>query len=263
MTKRLLSLLFAIVLMVSFSACSSNESSVSDTNRETASSELSTELSDGQDSSDVSTTLPDTTNSQESSQINEDTTATTDAVKPEPDRNESIYTEKPENTQSIPTTSASTNSPSENKPTSSPVTEKPTENTTTPPLVTSETEETTVSSNDYKIRITVNGQELTAIIYNNATGRDFIDRLPMTLPMLDLYGREMCYRFSDALATDNVQYTGYEVGEIVYWPPRHSFVILYAQNGEQFDMQKIGRIDSGIDIFNGIGNVEITIELIK
>lgn len=126
-----------------------------------------------------------------------------------------------------------------------------------------EQEETTMPQSDYKVKITVGSQELTATIYNNATGRDLIEKLPLTLPMLDLYGREMCYRFSEALETDDVQYTGYEVGEIVYWPPRHSFVILYAQNGEQFDMQKVGRIDSGIEIFENIGDVQITIELIS
>ena len=44
--------------------------------------------------------------------------------------------------------------------------------------------------------------------------------------------------------TSNVQYRTYEVGEIVYWTPKLSFVILYTQNGEAFEMQSIGRIDS-------------------
>ena len=52
---------------------------------------------------------------------------------------------------------------------------------------------------------------------------------------------------SDALPANEVSYRGYEVGEIVYWPPRHSFVILYAQNGEHFDMQPIGRIEKGVE----------------
>ena len=40
-----------------------------------------------------------------------------------------------------------------------------------------------------------------------------------------------------------------------------SFVILYAQNGEHFDMQKIGKLDSGADLFNGIGDIDVTISL--
>lgn len=118
------------------------------------------------------------------------------------------------------------------------------------------------AQDSYEVRVTVGDHTLTATLEDNATTRAFVEMLPLTLPMLDLYGREMCYRFTDALPTDAASTQGYEVGEIVYYPPRHSFVILYAQNGERFQMQKMGRIDSGVEIFDGIGNVEVTFELV-
>ena len=118
------------------------------------------------------------------------------------------------------------------------------------------------SMEEYRIKITVNGQELTAILTDNATTRAFVEKLPVTLPMQDLYGREMCYRFPDALPTDNVSVSGYELGEIVYYPPMHSFVLLYAQNGERFSMQKLGRIETGVEVFDGIGNVDVSFTLI-
>lgn len=114
---------------------------------------------------------------------------------------------------------------------------------------------------NYKIRITLGNHSLTATLENNATTRAFVERLPITLPMMDLYGREMCYRFPEALPTDNASTQGYEVGEIVYYPPMHSFVILYAQNGERFQMQKLGHVDSGVELFDGIGNVDVRFEL--
>ena len=80
------------------------------------------------------------------------------------------------------------------------------------------------------------------VLEENAATRELVSRLPLTLDFADLYGRELCHRFRDALPTDDVRVRGYEVGEIVYWPPRHSFVILYRQNGEAFDMQSIGRM---------------------
>lgn len=116
-------------------------------------------------------------------------------------------------------------------------------------------------SDTFKIKVTVNGKVLNATLYNNSTTRALIEQFPMTLHMSDLYNREMCYRFADALPAEDVQYTGYEVGEIVYWPPRHSFVIMYAQNGEHFDMQKIGKIDSGVELFENTGDVDVTFEL--
>lgn len=114
----------------------------------------------------------------------------------------------------------------------------------------------------FSVKVKFGNHELSATLLNNATTRAFVEKLPITLPMLDLYSREMCYRFPEALPTDNVNTCSYEVGEIVYYPPRHSFVILYAQNGEQFSMQKIGRINSGVTTFNNIGNVDVTFELV-
>lgn len=113
-----------------------------------------------------------------------------------------------------------------------------------------------------KIKITAKGKTATATLYDNATTRAFAKKLPLTVTMMDLYGREMCYRFPKALPTDNVNDTGYKVGEIVYYPPMHSFVIMYKQNGEEFEMQKLGRIDSGLENLSGIGDTKVTFELI-
>lgn len=122
---------------------------------------------------------------------------------------------------------------------------------------------THVAQESYKVRMTFGNHSLTATLENNATTRAFIERLPITLPMMDLYGREMCYRFPEALPTDNAFTQGYEVGEIVYYPPMHSFVILYAQNGERFQMQKLGRVDSDIELFDGVGDVDVRFELLS
>lgn len=114
-----------------------------------------------------------------------------------------------------------------------------------------------------KIKIIVGDQELTATLEDNATSQALIERLPLTLPMMDLYSREIVVRFDDPLPAEEVRMRGYEVGEIIYWPPRNSFVILYAQNGEQFSMQTIGRVDSGVGLFQETGDIEVTIELLN
>ncbi|EPF9964523.1 cyclophilin-like fold protein [Escherichia albertii] len=57
---------------------------------------------------------------------------------------------------------------------------------------------------------------MTATFYDNATTRTLVSRFPLTLPMEDLYGREMCYRFPDALPANEMQTSGYEVGDVVY-----------------------------------------------
>ncbi|KEA52081.1 hypothetical protein DT73_14350 [Mangrovibacter sp. MFB070] len=113
-----------------------------------------------------------------------------------------------------------------------------------------------------KVKITTGNQVMTATFYNNATTRELISRFPLTLPMEDLYNREMCYRFPEALPANELQTSGYEVGDIVYWAPRHSFVIMYEQNGERIsNLQKIGRIHSGVGVFRHTGNADVTFEV--
>ncbi|MBR0151811.1 MAG: hypothetical protein IJP89_10675 [Synergistaceae bacterium] len=119
------------------------------------------------------------------------------------------------------------------------------------------------SDEELRIKLTVNGHTLTATLEDNPTSRAFVAKLPFTLPMMDLYGREMCYRFDDALPTGKLTSSNYKVGDLAYWPPRHSFVILYEQNGERFQRQHLGRIDSGVEIFNGIGDVDVLFEKSK
>ena len=113
-----------------------------------------------------------------------------------------------------------------------------------------------------KLKITVGDKVLCATLEDNATTQDFIKKLPTTLKMENLYGREMCYRYgAGGLAESATRNDRYEVGDIVYWKPRGSFVILYKQNGEEFERVQIGHIASGIEIFNGLGTTEIKFEI--
>lgn len=114
-----------------------------------------------------------------------------------------------------------------------------------------------------KVKVTVGEQVLTATFLDNATARHLISRFPLTVPMADLYSREMCYRFPEALPANEAGTSGYEVGDIAYWTPRHSFVIFYKQNSEIIsNLQKVGRIDSGVEIFSRTGDVDVTFELL-
>lgn len=114
----------------------------------------------------------------------------------------------------------------------------------------------------HKIKITVNGRTLTATLEDNSTVKALLAKMPMTLPMQDLYSREMCYHYgANALPTDKLRSDNYLIGDIIYWPPRGSFVILYEQNGERFTRQHLGHIDSGAEIFKTTGDADVTFEL--
>lgn len=116
----------------------------------------------------------------------------------------------------------------------------------------------------HKIKITVNGRTLTATLENNATTQALLSKMPMTLPMQDLYSREMCYHYgAGSLPTEKLRSDSYQIGDIIYWPPQGSFVILYEQNGERFTRQHLGRIDSGVEIFKTTGNASVTFEKLQ
>jgi hypothetical protein len=119
-----------------------------------------------------------------------------------------------------------------------------------------------VMMKETKIKITVGDNVLYANLEDNAATRALIKKLPMTLPMQNLYSREMCYRYGQGgLPTDKLRSDHYEVGDIAYWPPRGSLVILYKQNGEEFERQQIGHIDQGVEIFENAGNKQVMFEL--
>ena len=112
-----------------------------------------------------------------------------------------------------------------------------------------------------QIKITVGDTELFAELEDNATTRALVEQMPMALPMRDLYGREICYRYGAyALPTSALRTDSYEVGDIAYWPPGGSLVILYKQNGEQFERQHVGHIDGGVEIFQDTGDANVTFE---
>lgn len=125
------------------------------------------------------------------------------------------------------------------------------------------TTDTQKEKEEIKIKITVGDTELYSAFEDNATTRALIKEMPMTLPMSDLYDREMCYRYgANKFPTDKLRSDGYKVGDIVYWPPRGSLVILYKQNGEKFERQHLGHIDSGVEVFATTGDTDVTFEVV-
>ena len=138
------------------------------------------------------------------------------------------------------------------------VTEKAAAENTSEPAVS---EDMTDTADQMLITITAGDHVITATLYDNAAGRALWDKLPLTLPMMNLYGREMCYRFgAGCLPDDDAADAGYEIGDISYWPPAGSLVILYKQNSEVFEQQPIGHTDDDVSFFDGMPDTEITFE---
>lgn len=123
-----------------------------------------------------------------------------------------------------------------------------------------------MTSENYNVKITVklaSGEKvLNAKFYDNAATRKLISNMPISYDMQNLYGREMCYRMGNgALSSAEAKNTTYRIGDISYWPPRGSLVILYKQNGEVFEQQPIGHTDDDVSFFTDLGTTKVTFEL--
>lgn len=155
-----------------------------------------------------------------------------------------------------------TQTPEQTQPETPPAAEEMEQPADLPQTNGQDTEEPSAMENEYQITITVGDTVLNAVLEKNATTDALVEQMPLTLSMLDLYGREMCYRYgAGALPTDTLRSDGYQVGDIAYWPPRGSLVILYAQNGEQFERQHLGHISEGVEVFETTGDTEVTFSL--
>lgn len=155
-----------------------------------------------------------------------------------------------------------TQTPEQTQPETPPAAEETEQPADLPQTNGQDTEEPSAMENEYQITITVGDTVLNAVLEKNATTDALVEQMPLTLSMLDLYGREMCYRYgAGALPTDTLRSDGYQVGDIAYWPPRGSLVILYAQNGEQFERQHLGHISEGVEVFETTGDTEVTFSL--
>jgi hypothetical protein len=138
---------------------------------------------------------------------------------------------------------------------------KVTTNSTPPEL---RTETSPKQANSMKIRLKVGDTVLTATLIDSATTRDFISLLPLTLTLKDYAGTEKISDLPKRLSTENAP-SGSDpsVGDITYYAPWGNLAIFYRDFGYSSGLVILGKIDSGIEVFNVPGSVRVTIELIK
>jgi len=99
---------------------------------------------------------------------------------------------------------------------------------------------------------------------DNATARDFVSALPLSLSMKDLVGREKYGDLPKALSENGPRKNRYEVGDIAYWSPNHQLAVYYHQDGESIPSPgiiPIAKMDAGTEVFNVSGSVKVTISL--
>jgi hypothetical protein len=112
-----------------------------------------------------------------------------------------------------------------------------------------------------KIRLTFDGKAVEATLLDNATARDFLSLLPMTLALEDYNSTERIgyppRKLSTAGAPAGVDPS---VGDIAYYAPWGNLAIFYKDFGYSRGLVSLGRIDSGVEALNVPGALKVTIE---
>lgn len=115
-------------------------------------------------------------------------------------------------------------------------------------------------SNTMKIRISAGKTVLTATMLDNATSRDFISMLPMTLNLKDYAGTEKISDFPRMLTTQGAPPRhDPSVGDITLYAPWGNLAIFYKDFGYASGLIILGRIDSGLENLarlNGMVTIE-------
>ncbi len=113
------------------------------------------------------------------------------------------------------------------------------------------------------IRVTIGQTVLTGRLSNNATARDLIAQLPLTLTFSDLNRLEKIAHLPRGLSMDGVpRGDDPQPRDIGYYAPWGNLVFYYGDVGYWDGIVRIGRFDGNMDVIQGqTGDFTATIEL--
>ena len=113
-----------------------------------------------------------------------------------------------------------------------------------------------------KIRFTIDGKELaTATLRDNATARDFVSLLPVTVKLEDYANTEKIAYLPRKLSTDGAPAgSDPSVGDIAYYSAWGNLAIFYKDAPYATGLLQLGRIDSSIEILRAAPASKVTIE---
>ena len=115
---------------------------------------------------------------------------------------------------------------------------------------------------EHVVRLTINGETLTAVLDDHAAARDFYAMLPLSLPLEDFNGTEkisdLPRRLSRSGAPDGFTPAA---GDLAWYAPWGNLAIFYRDFSWSRGLIRLGRITSGLPALAGAKNGDVlTIE---
>jgi hypothetical protein len=115
-----------------------------------------------------------------------------------------------------------------------------------------------------KIRIRIGRRTLTATVARNATARDFLSLLPLSLRMGDFLGQEKTAPLPRALASGGTPRFRFSTGDIALWPPGPDVVVYYRRGTVPAPgLVLLARLDSNARAFSVPGTVRVRFERVR
>ncbi len=115
-----------------------------------------------------------------------------------------------------------------------------------------------------QIRLTSNGQTITARLDDNATSRDFVSLLPMNITLNDYASTEKISYLPRKLSEVGAP-AGCDPsrGDLAYYAPWGNLAIFYKDAGYADGLIKLGSIESGIRMLDVPGSLTVTIKVLE
>ena len=112
-----------------------------------------------------------------------------------------------------------------------------------------------------KIRLTFNGQSITATLDDSPTTRDFISLLPLTLTFEDYAKTEKIAYLPRTLSEEGAP-AGMDpsIGDITYYAPWGNLALFYRDFDYAKGLIKLGSLDEDTEAFNVTGSVTVSLE---
>lgn len=115
-----------------------------------------------------------------------------------------------------------------------------------------------------RIRIIVEGNELTATIEDTAVGRDFATLLPLDLTLEDYHGIEKIAGLPKRLSTKGAPAgVDPDVGDITYYAPWGNLALFYGDFGYARGLVRLGRIHGDVTALGGDKPLRARIERVE
>ncbi|QQF06199.1 cyclophilin-like fold protein [Sinorhizobium meliloti] len=112
-----------------------------------------------------------------------------------------------------------------------------------------------------KIKFTLNGTPVVAVLEHNATTRDFLALLPLRVKLEDFAATEKIAYLPSKLSTRGAPSAiNPKAGDVTYYAPWGNLALFHKDFRRSPDLVKLGRIVEGFDALKVAGTSEITIE---